>query len=396
MDPVLNPFAPGAGTRPPELAGRGELIENVRIAIERTRRRLPAQSILMVGLRGVGKTVLLETFREMSEAGGDHCIRIEAPEGRSLPSLLLPQVRSVLLRLSRDDRARDQARRALAAIAGFVKALKVKFLDMEVTLDVPSEPGLADSGDFESDLQDVLLAAGEAAAATGSVVVLLVDELQYVDENELATLVVALHRCAQRSVPVILVGAGLPTLRGITGRAKSYAERLFLFPEVGPLDRQSAGDAISKPFAEAGVAIDPAALERIVVETEGYPYFLQEWGKQVWDIASNGPIAEDHVRIASERAVSELDAGFFRVRVDRLTPLERRYLRAMAALGRGPHRSGDIAEKMGRTVQSLAPVRSQLMSKGMVWSPGHGDTAFTVPLFDAYLLRAMPEDDPGD
>jgi hypothetical protein len=390
MDPILNPFAPGAGTRPPELTGRGKLLETVRIAVERSRRRLPAQGILMVGLRGVGKTVLLEIFREQAEAGGNPCISIEAPEGRSLPALLLPQIRSVLLRLSRDDRARDKARRALAAVAGFVKALKVKYLDMEVTLDVPSEPGLADSGDFEADLQDVLLAAGEAAAEIGAAVVLLIDELQYVDEGEFGALVTALHRCAQRSVPVILIGAGLPTVRGLAGKAKSDAERLFLFPEVGALDSQAAEAAICRPLAENGVAIEEKALARLLRETEGYPYFLQEWGKQVWDVATASPITESDVRTAADQAMAALDAGFFRVRVDRLTPLERRYLRAMADLGPGPHRSGDIAEKLGRPIQSLAPVRAQLMLKGMVWSPGHGDTAFTVPLFDSFLRRTIP------
>jgi len=393
MDPILNPYAPGAGTPPPELAGRDALLESVRIAIERARRGLPAKSVLMVGLRGVGKTVLLDRMRDEAEAAGVHTVRIEAPERRSLPALLAPQLRQALLRLSRNEQARDLAQRALRALAGFVGALKVKYEDIEVGLDFDPEPGLADNGDLEHDLQALLETVGAAAAQAGTALVMFVDELQYVKEDELAALITALHRCAQRRLPVALVGAGLPQLRGQMGEAKSYAERLFDFPEVGPLSPEAATLAIAKPALDQGVAFEAAAVDRIVAETRGYPYFLQEWGKHAWDAAAASPITLDDVRAASASALAALDESFFRVRFDRLTPTEKRYLRAMADLGPGPHRSGDIADRLGRKVTSLAPTRNQLIAKGMIWSPSHGDTAFTVPLFDAFMKRIMPGDD---
>lgn len=392
MDPVRNPFAPGAGTPPPELAGRDELLEKVRIAIARARRGLPAQSVLMVGLRGVGKTVLLDRMRDDAEAAGIHTVRIEAPENRSLPAILAPQLRQALLRLSRNELARDFARRALRGLAGFAKALKIKYQDLEVGLDFDPEPGLADNGDLEHDLQDLLEAAGLAAKEAGTALALFVDELQYVEEDQLEALITALHRTAQRRLPVMLVGAGLPQLRGRMGRAKSYAERLFEFPEIEPLGPGHARLAIVKPVEAEGIGIEEGALERILRETRGYPYFLQEWGKQAWDAADEPPITLKDVEAASTVALAVLDESFFRVRFDRLTPTEKKYLRAMAELGAGPHRSGDIADQLNRKVTALGPTRNQLISKGMIWSPNHGDTAFTVPLFDAFMRRIMPGD----
>lgn len=390
MDPVTNPFAPGAGTKPPELAGRDELRETTRIAIARVRRRSSAKSILMVGLRGVGKTVLLDRMRDDAEAAGIHTMRIEAPESRSLPALLAPQLRQALLRLSRLENAKALATRALRGLAGFAKALKVKYQDIEVGLDCDPEPGLADNGDLEHDLQALLETAGDAALEAGTALAMFVDELQYVPEEELAALITALHRCAQRQLPVVLVGAGLPQLRGRTGRAKSYAERLFSFPEIGALPPPAARVAISKPAEAQGVELNDDALDRILQETHCYPYFLQEWGKHAWDAATASPITLHDVELASRTAVAALDESFFRVRFDRLTPLEKRYLRAMAELGPGPHRSGDIAEQLGRPVTALGPTRNQLISKGMIWSPSHGDTAFTVPLFNEFMRRIMP------
>ena len=393
MDPVTNPFAPGAGTPPPELAGRDELREAIRVAIARTRRGLPARSLLMVGLRGVGKTVLLDRMRDDAEATGIHTLRIEAPEARSLPALLAPQLRQALLRLSRIERARQLSQRALRALAGFAKSLKVKYDDIEVGLDFEPEAGLADNGDLEHDLLALLEAAGEAAQEGGTALAIFIDELQYVEEDELAALITSLHRTAQRQLPVILIGAGLPQLRGRMGRAKSYAERMFEFPEIGALPDPAARIAITKPLHDQQVEITPHALGRIVRETHGYPYFLQEWGKHVWDAATASPIDEQDVESASPSTIAALDESFFRVRFDRLTPSERRYLRAMAELGPGPHRSGDIAAVLERGVSSFGPTRSQLIVKGMIWSPNHGDTAFTVPLFDEFMRRIMPGDD---
>jgi predicted transcriptional regulator len=347
----------------------------------------------MVGLRGVGKTVLLDRMRSDAEAAGIHTLRVEAPEGRSLPAILAPQLRQVLLRLSRNEQAKDLAQRALRALAGFAKALKVKYDDIEVGLDFDPEPGLADNGDLEHDLQALLETAGAAARAVGTAIALFVDELQYVEEEELAALITALHRTAQERLPVIMVGAGLPQLRGRMGRAKSYAERMFDFPEIGPLSPEAARRAIAKPARDQGVDVTPEALDRIVAETRGYPYFIQEWGKHAWDAAKESPITSSDVVNASRTAVATLDESFFRVRFDRLTPAEKRYLRAMAQLGPGPHRSGDIAAALGREVTSLGPTRNQLIAKGMIWSPHHGDTAFTVPLFDEFMRRIMPGPD---
>ena len=233
MDPVLNPYSPGAGTPPPELAGRDDLREQVRIAIERVRRGLPTKSVLMVGLRGVGKTVLLDRMRDDAEAQGVQTLRIEAPEGRSLPALLAPQLRQALLRLSRQQNAKELATRALRALAGFAKSLKVKYEDIEVGFDFDPEPGLADNGDLEHDLQALLETVGSAAQKAGTALVMFIDEMQYVKEDELAALITALHRCAQRRLPITLIGAGLPQLPGKMGSAKSYAERLFDFPRWG-------------------------------------------------------------------------------------------------------------------------------------------------------------------
>jgi hypothetical protein len=393
MDPVHNPYAPGAGTPPPELAGRDELIEAARIALERTRLQMPAKSLLLVGLRGVGKTVLLDHIREKAEGAGIQTLRIEAPEQRSLPAMLAPQLRQALLRLSRQEKAKELAQRGLKALAGFAKALKVKYNDIEVGLDFDPEPGLADNGDLEHDLQDLVDAAGSAAGAAGTALALFIDELQYVAEEELASLITAMHRAAQRRHPVVLVGAGLPQLRGRMGRAKSYAERLFDFPEIGPLPPSAARQALVKPAASQKVAFEEAALDHILNATQGYPYFLQEWGKHSWDVADASPISATDVAQASITAVAALDESFFRVRFDRLTPLEKRYLRAMAEIGPDAHRSGDIAEVLGRSVNSFAPTRNKLIAKGMIWSPNHGDTAFTVPLFDEFMKRVMPGDD---
>jgi len=350
----------------------------------------------MVGLRGVGKTVLLDRMREDAEASGIHTLRIEAPEKRSLPALVAPQLRQALLRLSRTEKASELARRGLRALAGFAKALRFKFNDIEVGLDLEPEPGLADNGDLEHDLQALFETAGAAAQAAETALVMFVDELQYVEENELAALITALHRCAQRRLPVTLVGAGLPQLRGRMGRAKSYAERLFEFPQIGPLDPPAARTAIEKPAHAQGVAVDESALDEIVTQTRGYAYFLQEWGKHAWECADASPITVDDVEVATVSVIAALDESFFRVRFDRLTAGEKKYLRAMAELGPGPHRSGDIAKKLKREVTSLGPTRNQLIAKGMIWSPSHGDTAFTVPLFDEFMRRIMPGDDWSD
>ncbi|MCY4558326.1 MAG: ATP-binding protein [Chloroflexi bacterium] len=393
MDPIRNPYAPGAGSPPPELAGRDTIRSAAHITLERARIGRPSKSLLMVGLRGVGKTVLLERIRQDAEASGVYTLSIESPENRSLPALLAPALRVALLRLSRKESARDKANRALRGLAGLVGAMKVKYHDIEVALDISPEPGLADNGDLEIDLQALFEVVGAAAADDDSCLAIFIDELQYVKEDELAALITALHRTSQRSLPVVMLGAGLPQVRGRMGQAKSYAERLFDFPEIGALTPDDARVAIAKPAMDEGVMIDDAALDAVITQTRCYPYFLQEWGKHLWDVAEASPFTLDHVHVAAKQAIAALDQSFFLVRFDRLTPLEKRYVRAMAQLGAGPHRSGDIANELNRSVSSLAPTRAQLINKGMIWSPSHGDTAFTVPMFDAFMMRIMPGDD---
>ena len=393
MDPIRNPFAPGAGTPPPELAGRDDLRAALHVSLERARIGRPAKSAMLVGLRGVGKTVLLDRVREDAEAVGIHTVRIEAPEGRSLPALLAPQLRQALLRLSQVAAAKDYAVRGLRALAGFASKLKLTFGDIEVGFDYEPEPGLADNGDLEHDLQALFEQIGLAAQSAGTALAIFIDELQYVEELQLAALITAMHRTEQRRLPVVLVGAGLPQLRGRMGNAKSYAERLFDFPEIGPLPPAAARRAIEKPLENEGVRITADAVNQILLVTQGYAYFLQQWGSHTWRAAGSSPITIEDVTAASVTAVAALDESFFRVRFDRLTPKEKKYLRAMAELGAGPHRSGDIAACYRAAVSSLAPTRSSLIVKGMVWSPIHGDTAFTVPMFDAFMKRIIPADD---
>ena len=390
MSPLDNPFAPGAGTPPPELAGRDALLESVHIAAERTRRLLAARSMLLLGLRGVGKTVLLDRVLEQAQEAGLATVMIEATDRSALPALLAAELHRMLLRLSRRQRVRDVASRALRVLAGFASALKVKYGDLELGIDAPVEPGVADSGDLELDLCALFEALGAAASASDTALVVVVDEMQYVPKAELAALSAALHRAAQRRLPILLAAAGLPQLRAQVAEAKTYAERLFEFREVGPLDAEASRDAIAKPIRARNADIAPDALKTIVDQTQGYPYFLQEWGKHAWDIAERSPIDAGDVARASTEVAASLDAGFFRARFDRLTPAQKRYLRAMAELGPGPHRSGEIARMLGRKVTSLGPTRAQLIAKGMVWSAARGDTAFTVPSFDRFMRRIMP------
>ena len=391
MDRRTNPYAPGAGTPPPELVGRDVVLEDAEIALHRLRNGLAAKSLLMVGLRGVGKTVLLNQMLLDADGRGYECVWIEAPEDRSLPATLAGPLNSALIRLSRSAAAARLARKARRSLAGFVRAMKVSYEDIGFSIDLDGEEGVADSGDLDTDLPSLLAVAGEAARARGTVLALFIDELQYVEERQLGALITALHRAAQRRLPVALIGSGLPQLVGQVGSARSYAERMFSFPEIGPLAGDAARRALEAPAGRLGVTYSEEALDDILRITEGYPYFLQEWGSACWMLADGPVVTRRDVDAASPVAINELDTTFFRVRFERTTPFERRYLRAMADLGPGPHRSGEVAQALGRKVQSVAPTRSTLIRKGMIYSPAHGDTAFTVPLFDQYLKRVMPE-----
>ena len=390
MDPIANPFAPGAGAPPPELVGRDPLLEQTRILLGRTRQKRPEKSLLLTGLRGVGKTVLLNEMERLARIAGYRTVAIEAHENKPLGPLLAPHLRTTLYELDRMAGAGNRVKRGLRVLRSFVGALKITYADIEVGLDIDPEHGSADSGDLEIDLPNLMVAIGEAAEERESAVAVLIDELQYFTEKELGALIMAMHRVQQRRLPFVLLGAGLPILPGLAGESKSYAERLFNFPEVGALSEMDSAKALREPAIAAGVVFEAAALAEVFRLTRGYPYFLQEWGYQSWNEAPTDRITLDIVRRATPAVIERLDRNFFRVRFDRLTPSEKRFLRAMAELGPGAHRTGDVAETLGVKVTSLGPVRAKLIRKGMVYSPAHGDMAFTVPLFDEFMRRAIP------
>lgn len=393
MDPIKNPFSPGAGAPPPELVGRDPVLEQARILLGRVRLGRPEKSMLLTGLRGVGKTVLLNRIEYMATDDGYHAIAIEAHEDKRLGATLAPYLRQALYSLSRRAKAGDKVRRALAVLSSFVGTIKITVGGVDIGLDIDPERGVADSGDLEIDLPDLLLAVAEAAKEHDSALCLLIDEIQYFNTKELAALIMAMHRLQQRQLPMVLLGAGLPILPALAGESKSYAERLFAFPEIGALSQTDAARALQEPVYAAGIEFTADALEEIFRLTKGYPYFLQEWGYQSWNLAQSNPISLDIINQATHQVTTRLDQNFFRVRYERLTPGEKRFLRAMAELGPDSHRTGDVAEQLGVKLSSLGPTRAKLIKKGMIYSPAHGDMAFTVPLFDEFMRRAIPDFD---
>ena len=389
MDPLRNPFAPGAGTPPPELSGREALLARAAQALGRVQNGRTEKGLVLVGLRGVGKTVLLNEIRRRAQAQGLRTCLVEAHEGKSLPALLIPHLRRVLLDLDRAEALSATVKRALRVLKSFMTGWKTKIGEVEVTLDIDPETGAADSGDLEADLPELIAAIGEAAAARNSALALFIDEIQYFKPAELSALIMALHRVAQERLPVALFAAGLPQVTALFGHSKSYAERLFDFPEIGALSPLEAIEALAKPAAAEAVYFDEAALGLIYQQTRGYPFFVQEWGYHCWNCAPAPRIGLADAQTASDIALRRLDEGFFRVRFDRLTPREKNYLRAMAELGPGPHRSGEVAARLEKKSPALAPLRDGLIGKGMIYAPAHGDIAFTVPLFDEFMQRAM-------
>lgn len=387
MDPLRNPFSPGAGAPPPELAGRDEIIAAATVALARIRLGRPEKSQMLLGLRGVGKTVLLNRLGDIAETMDYLVVHLEAPEGQRLAEYLAPALKAVLLRLSKVETAKELAARGVGALRGFASAFKVSIGALEFGV---NEANTADSGNLELDLPELLLAIGAAARAADKSVGIFLDEVQYLSEDDFRGIIVAMHRISQKGLPIVLFGAGLPQVAALAGEAKSYAERLFDYPEVGPLKPDAARKAVEEPVRAENAEIEAAALSHIAGITKGYPYFIQEWGKHTWNVATNSPITKSDVQTASKAATEALDKNFFRVRFDRLTPREQDYLRAMAELGPGPHRSGAIAEQLESTVENMGPLRAALIRKGMIWSPAHGDTAFTVPMFDEFMRRAMP------
>jgi hypothetical protein len=391
MDSIRNPFAPGAGNPPPDLVGREQILEKARVALGRIKIGRDARSLMLYGLRGVGKTVLLREIHKRAETETYTTIQLEAPEDKPLGALLYAPIRSLLFKLDTLEKLNTTVKRALRVLRSFANSLRVTIGDVEVGLDIDPEIGVADSGDFSHDLGELFVAVGEAAKARQTAIAIIIDELQYINEREFAALISAVHLVAQKQLPLIIFGAGLPQLVGNAGKAKSYAERLFEFIEVGPLNENDSSRALQEPVIREGVQFTDEALRDIFSVTQGYPYFLQEWGYECWEKAQDTPVVPEIVMLANQSAIAKLDRSFFKVRLDRLTPSEKNYLRAMAELGPGPHRSGDIATLLKRQVQNLGPVRSSLIKKGMIYSPSHGDNAFTVPLFDDFMKRAIPQ-----
>ena len=385
MDEVRNPFAPSAGSQPPELAGRDIIIQDVEIALQRTLQGRQDRSQILLGLRGTGKTVLLNRIEQMAQDNGYWTSFIKAPNDRTLSALLYPKIHQILRRASFVESAKTVSYAAMRALRGFASAFKLEVGDVSISVD--PQPGQADSGILEYDLVDLFLIVGDTVKAAGKAWTLLIDEVQYLKEDELSALIVALHRCSQKSMPIIFFGAGLPQIAGLSGDAKSYAERLFLFPKIGPLDPVAAAEAIRIPIEQEDEAITREAVTHIVETTQGYPFFLQEWGFQTWNAAQQSLFTKSDVLAATDKAQTRLDESFFRVRYDRLTPKEREYIRAMASLGDGPYKTSDIAGALGQTIQTLGPRRAQIIHKGMIYSPEHGDLDFTVPMFADYLRR---------
>lgn len=395
MDPINNPFSPGAGAPPPELVGRDPLLEQARILLGRVKQKRPEKSLLLTGLRGVGKTVLLNEIERMAKAAGYQTILLEAHEEKPLGELIYPALRSLLYELGRAAGAGNKVKRGLAVLRSFIGGIKLTVGDVAVGLDIEPARGTADSGDLEIDLPNLFVAIAEAAEERHTAVAILVDEIQYLSQKELGALIMAMHRMQQKQLPLVLLAAGLPVLPGMAGESKSYAERLFNFPDIGALSEEDAVKALRDPAHEAGIEFQDNALREVFRLTHGYPYFLQEWGYQAWNMAAASPITLKTVKDATAEVIRRLDRNFFRVRFDRLTPGEKNFLRAMAHLGPGCHRTGDIAAALGTSVKGIGPVRSKLIKKGMIYSPAHGDMAFTVPLFDEFMVRAIPQFAPG-
>ena len=391
MDPIKNPFSPGAGAPPPELVGRDDVLDQARILLGRIKQRRAEKSILLTGLRGVGKTVLLNEMERTAQAAGYRTLLVEAHEQKPLGALLAPPLRQLLHKLDRLAGAGHKARQALAVLKGFFGTISVKMEGIELGLDIDAEKGTADSGDLEIDLPDLFTAVAEASAEQGTCLAVMIDEIQYLNKKELGALIMSMHRMQQRQLPLVLLGAGLPILPGLAGESKSYAERLFSFPDVGALSDSDTSRALQDPVKQYGVEFDEAAVREIYRLTQGYPYFLQEWGYQAWNRAEVSPISLAVVQDASATVTKRLDENFFRVRFNRLTPREKRFLRVMAELGPGAQRGSEVAECLSVKINSIGPTRAKLINKGMIYSPAHGYLAFTVPLFDDFMRRTMPE-----
>ena len=389
MDPSKNPYSPGAGTRPPALVGRGDELQQFEIAVRRLGNGLSDRSFMLSGLRGVGKTVLLNEYCGVAHRQNWAYQQIEATKDLDLPRIMAERIRITLLQLSAGHRLAEHARRGLRV----VKSFKVRWNLPEggdIELGIEPMPGRADTGILQEDLADLFLAAGECARDRRVGVLFTIDEVQYLQQGQLGPLIMGLHKVSQRQLPFMVACAGLPSLPALAGEARSYAERLFSFLHINSLPPDEAARALAEPAKEHQVRWHPNALDRIVEETGGYPYFLQEFGKQAWNLAT-GPnqITLEDVDNSIPIALRALDQGFFNVRFDRTTNAEREYLAAMASLGPSSHPSGRVAAAMGKTTRQVGPLRDSLIKKGLCHAPRHGQMAFTVPMFDQFVRRRV-------
>ncbi len=385
---MRNPFVPNAGAMPPALPGRERLIDAFRIALARIKLGRTAKSLLPYGLRGVGKTVLLRRFLAEAQAADFLVGLVEADENTPFLPALAEQLRRILFDLDTPARVRALAKRAMRVFKSFT--VKAGMEGLSMSLGVDAERGMADSGDIASDLATLFAAIGEAAREQERGVMIAVDEVQYLHETEFSALIRAIHHVTQEALPIFVVATGLPQVVALAGNAKSYAERLFAFEPIGPLAHDDAREALLAPAAEEGAAFDDDAAEAVIVATEGYPFFLQEWAYNAWNVAQGPTISKADVLRGEAIALPKLDDGFFAVRYNRCTPSEKRYLRAMAELGSGPYRSAAVAATLERASSRLTPIRDALIKKGMIWSPEYGVIAFTVPLFDGFMRRREP------
>jgi len=387
MNPRTNPFAPGAGSQPPELAGRSDILELATIAVDRTRSKLPANNIVICGLHGVGKTVLLHRIWQYGQRAGLNALLLEASDEKSFAELLIPALRQALFSLNAMGEASEAVKRAMRVLRSFANTTRHKLTAVDFAMD--GEPGVADSGDLNADLSQLFQALGEAVAERETALLLCLDELQFLTEKELSALVLAMHHVSQRMLPVLLMGAGLPHYVALSERSRSYVQRLFVFFEIYPLPEADATLALVRPLEANGVPITPSAVEAILQETKGVPYFLQQWGHEAWNLAEMGEIDTLVVKKATESARAKLDGQFYSPIFEGLTPREKEYLRALAGLGEGVQRTGEIAAELNSKPQQLAPIRASLIRKGMLYSPAYGETAFAVPHFGEYLMRVM-------
>jgi hypothetical protein len=390
MDPRRNPYTPNAGARPPVLAGRGDELATFDLLLDRLEAGYTEQSMIITGLRGVGKTVLLGEFRSRAEDADWAVVELEVAkhDDDAFGRILAREIRRALFAIAPSRRWREKARRAASILKSFSLTVGADGA-MTAAMDVEALEGSGDSGMLDADLSDLLVALGEAARDHETGVIFLLDEIQFLSPKQLEALIASMHRTVQRALPVTLVAAGLPQLPELAGEAKSYAERLFKFPEIGSLSAADAARAITEPATREGVSFASLAVTRIYEYTEGYPYFIQEFGKASWDLADGPTIVASDVERAQHEVEDKLDSSFFRVRLDRTTELERAYLRAMAELGPTPQAAGDVAALLERTSQQCGPTRARLIEKGLLYTPTYGYAAFTVPQFDRYLKRRI-------